>query len=56
MHDLGLIKSSPENPCLEACPAGFSQSTERLLPALHPELLSGGAERQCLQRLGLYPG
>ena len=32
--------------CLEACPASFSQSTERLMSALHPELLSGDVKCQ----------
>ena len=36
---------------LKTCSASFSQSTERLIPDLHPELLSGGVEVQQLQRL-----
>ena len=42
-----LIKSSPENIYLNTCSASFSQSTEGLVPDLHPELLSG----EQLQRL-----
>ena len=49
MQEIRLIKSSPENVYLKACSASFSQSTERLLPDLHPELLSGGVEGQRLQ-------
>ena len=38
----GFIKSAPENTCLKTCPASFSPSTECLVSAVHPELLSGG--------------
>ena len=50
MQELGLIKSSPEKIYLKACSASFSQSTECLIPDLHPEPLPGGAEGQELQR------
>jgi len=48
MQELGLIKS-PENIYLKACSASVSQSTERLIPDLHPELLSGSVAGQKLQ-------
>ena len=38
MQEFGLIKS--ENFYLKVCSARFSQSTEYLIPDLHPELLS----------------
>ena len=41
MRELGLIKSFPKNIYLKACSAGFPQSTEGLIPDLHPELPSG---------------
>ena len=44
MQEIELIKSSPESPYLKASSASFSQSTEGLIPDLHPELLSGGVE------------
>ena len=31
---------------LKTCSGSFSQSTESLISALHPELLSGGVENQ----------
>ena len=49
---IGLIKPSPENISLSEdlfCP--FSQSTECLIPDLHPEPLSGGEEGQQLHDL-----
>ena len=36
---------------LKACSASFSQSTEYLIPDLHPKLLSGGVEGQRSQQL-----
>ena len=48
MQELGLIKS-PENIYLKACSASVSQSTEGLIPDLHPELLSGSVAGQKLQ-------
>ena len=54
-QETGLIKSSPENICLKAYPASFSQSTERLIPDLHPELLSGHTEGQQWQRARPHP-
>ena len=47
---IGLIKSAPENIYLKTCPSSFSQSTEYLISALHPELLSQGVENQRLQK------
>ena len=44
---IGLIKSPPESIYLKTC----STSSERLIPGLHPELLSGGVESQWLQQL-----
>jgi len=42
-----LIKSAPKmSNYLKTCSANFSQSTESLLSALHPELLSGDVENQ----------
>ena len=35
---------------LKTCSASFSQNTEGLISALHPELLSGGIESQQLQQ------
>ena len=35
---------------LKTCSASFHQSIECLIPALHPELLSGGVENQQLQQ------
>ena len=54
MQEFGLIKSSPEDIYLKACSASFSQSTECLIPDLHPELLSAGVEGQRLQWLVTY--
>ena len=51
MQEFGLIKSSPENLYLMTCSASFSQSTECLIPDLHPELLPGRVEDQRLQWL-----
>ena len=45
-----LIKLAPEHKYLKTCPASFSQSTECLIPDLHPEPLSGGVEGQQVQR------
>ena len=39
---------------LKTCSASFSQSTESLISALHPELLSGGVENQQLQQHVIY--
>ena len=39
-----------ENVCLKTCAASFSQSTECLISALHPELLLGDVENQQLQQ------
>ena len=36
--------------CLKVCPVSFSQSTECLISAVHPELLSGGVESQQVQQ------
>ena len=41
---------TPENIYLKPCPTSFSHSREGFVPALHPELLSGGAESQQLQQ------
>ena len=35
---------------LKVCPVSFSQSTECLISAVHPELLSGDVESQQLQQ------
>ena len=51
VQEIGLLKSSPTNIYLEACSASFSQSTECLIPDLHPELLSGCVEGHGLQWL-----
>ena len=45
------MKSSPENFYLKTFSASFSQSTECLIPDLHPELFSGVVEGQQLQQL-----
>ena len=50
----GFIKSAPENIWLsEDLSASFFPSTERLIPAPHPEFLPGGVENQQLQQCGL---
>ena len=49
VQEIGLIKSSPENSYLKACPDSFSQSTKWLIPDVHPELLSGCVHCQQLQ-------
>ena len=53
MQEFWFIKSS-ENIYLKACSASSSQSTERLIPDLHPELLSGDVEGQQLQWRGRW--
>ena len=40
MQEIRLIKSPENTNYLRVCSASFSQSTERLIPDLHPELLS----------------
>ena len=47
MQEFELVKS-PQNMSLKACSASFSQSTEYLIPDLHPEIL-GCPEAQGLQ-------
>ena len=46
-----LIKSSPEDGYPKTCSASFTQSSECLVSALHPELLSQSVESQQLQPL-----
>ena len=53
--DLGIYKNwahkiAPKNIYLKTCSASFVQSTDHLISAVYPELLSGGVESQQLQQ------
>ena len=41
MEKFALVKFSPENIYLKACSAGFSESTECLIPDLTPNSFQG---------------
>ena len=50
MQELGSLLLLEISINLKDGSASFSQSTEGLIPDLHPELLSGGVEVQQLQQ------
>ena len=54
--NLGLQKSYLKiSNYLKSCSVSIFQSTECLIPDIHPEFLSGGVEGQQLQQLMIQP-